>query len=191
MEPRQNYARHIMCKASGKGIIMNKRRVDISKCSNDINKALAVGAFLTTGSGDKVNSMVIGWGHVGIIWARPSYICYVRESRYTKELLDANPEFTINVPVNGFDKNAFNILGSKSGRDMDKIAETGLTLVDSDKISVPGIKEYPLTLECKVIYCQDQEPGLIDDAVMKQFYPAGDYHTMYIGEIVDAYYIED
>ena len=170
---------------------MTKRRIGIAECSNDINKTLEKGAFLTTKSGDKVNSMVIGWGHTGIIWARPTFICYVRESRYTKELLDANPEFTINVPVNGFDKNAFAICGTKSGRDMDKIKECGLTLVDPDVITVPGIKEYPLTLECKVIYRQDQEPSLIADDVQQQFYPAGDYHTMYIGEIVDAYYIED
>ena len=170
---------------------MNKRRINISECSNDINRVLEVGAFLTTKSGDKVNSMVIGWGNVGIIWARPSFICYVRESRYTKEMLDANPEFTINVPVDGFDKNTFAVLGSKSGRDLDKISETGLTLVDSDKISVPGIKEYPLTFECKVIYRQDQDPAAIQGDILKQFYPAGDYHTMYIGEIVDAYIIEE
>ena len=170
---------------------MNKRRVNISECSNDVNKVLEVGAFLTTKAGDKVNSMVIGWGHIGIIWARPTFICYVRESRFTKELLDANPEFTINVPVNGFDKNAFAICGSRSGRDMDKIAESGLTLVDSEKVSVPGIKEYPLTLECKVIYRQEQDPSVIPENILNQFYSAGDYHTMYIGEIVDSYIIEE
>lgn len=67
-------------------------------------------------------------------------------------LLDANPEFTVNVPINGFSKEAFAICGTKSGRDMDKIKEANLTLVEPEEISVPAIKEFPLTLECRVIY---------------------------------------
>lgn len=169
---------------------MNKRRVDISQCSNDINAQIGIGAFLTTKADGKVNSMVIGWGHVGVIWGKATFVVYVRESRYTHELLDKNPEFTINVPINGFEKEAFAICGSKSGRDMDKIKASNLTLVDAEKVSVPAILEYPLTLECKVIYRQDQDAALLADDVMKDYYPAGDYHTMYIGQILDAYVIE-
>lgn len=169
---------------------MNKRRVDISQCSNDINAQIGTGAFLTTMADGKVNSMVIGWGHVGVIWGKATFVVYVRESRYTHELLDKNPEFTINVPINGFEKEAFAICGSKSGRDMDKIKASNLTLIDAEQISVPAILEYPLTLECKVIYRQDQDAALLDDDVMKDYYPAGDYHTMYIGQILDAYVIE-
>lgn len=169
---------------------MNKKRVDISQCSNDINALIDRGAFLTTKADGRVNSMVIGWGHIGVIWGRPTFIIYVRESRFTHELLDKNPEFTVNVPINGFDKNAFAICGSKSGRDMDKIEAANLTLTDSEQVSVPAIVEYPLTLECKVIYRQDQDASLISDVVMGEYYPEGDFHTMYIGQIVDAYVIE-
>ena len=37
-------------------------------------------------------------------------------------------------------------------QDIDKVKELGPTLEDPDKISVPGIKELPLTLECKIVY---------------------------------------
>ena len=170
---------------------MKKRKLDISQCANEITGLMEKGLFLTTKAGDKVNSMVVSWGHIGRIWERKSAIVYVRESRFTKELLDMNPEFTLNIPLNGYDKNAFAICGSKSGRDMDKITESNLTLVEPEVVSVPAIKEYPLTLECRVIYRQDHDPSQIQDDIKSVFYADGDYHTVYIGEIVDAYIIED
>jgi len=67
------------------------------------------------------------------------------------------------------------------------------TLVPGRKIAVPAIKEYPLTLECKVLYRQDQVLESIPDTLRQRFYGMGtdDFHTAYIGEIVDAYVVED
>ena len=172
---------------------MKKTRIDVFEYSNVINKAYDPGIFLTTGYEGKVNSMVIGWGTLGVIFEKPMFLVYVRNNRYTHELLDKNPEFTINVPINGVDKKALMICGGKSGRDTDKIKEAGLTLVESDKISVPGIKEMPLTIECKVIYKQDQATEELKEEVKKRFYSSETktYHTVYYGEIADAYIIED
>ena len=172
---------------------MNKRPVDITDYANDIVKALASGrVLLTTKAGDKVNSMVIGWGHVGRIWNMPSFSAYVRDSRYTHELIDANPEFTVNVPLGDFDKQVIAVCGTKSGRDMDKIAAAGLTPVEPEVIDVPGIKEFPLTLECRTLYRDEQESARLSDDIKAKFYTieAGD-HTEYIGQIVAAYIIED
>ncbi|MBR0106509.1 MAG: flavin reductase family protein, partial [Lachnospiraceae bacterium] len=105
---------------------MKKTPIDVNEYANVITGALRRGIFLTTKAGEKVNSMVIGWGQVGRIWERPVFVAYVRDSRYTREMLDRNPEFTVNVPVNGMNRTAFEVCGMKSGRDMDKIAEAGL-----------------------------------------------------------------
>ena len=43
---------------------MNKRKIDYTDYADTITKALKKGILLTTKSGDKVNSMVIGWGSV-------------------------------------------------------------------------------------------------------------------------------
>ena len=125
---------------------------------------------------------------------------YVREGRYTRELLDENPEFTINVPMGDYDKNIIAICGSKSGRDIDKVVEAGLTLVEAQEVSVPAIKEFPLTLECKVIYRQPQELELLPEEIVKRSYPQDvpstnpmankDFHVTYYGEIVAAYIAE-
>lgn len=171
---------------------MNKRMINIDEYSQTILSALKRGVYMTTKSGDKVNSMVIGWGHVGRIWERPVFVAYVRDCRYTRELLDMNPEFTVNVPLEGFNKEAFAICGTKSGRDIDKISEAGLTLVEPDKISVPGIKEFPLTLECKVLYREEQHAERLPDDIKAKFYTIETAdHISYYGEIVAGYIIED
>lgn len=172
---------------------MNRKYINPLEHSGEIAQALKKGVFLTTKNGDKVNSMVIGWGHIGRVWERPVFIAYVRTSRYTSELIDSNPEFTVNVPVNGFTKEAFALCGSKSGRDMDKISMAGLSLVEPEVISVPAIKEFPLTLECRVIYRQMQDASLLPDVIRNQFYGEAcpEEHICYYGEIVAAYMIEE
>ena len=171
---------------------MNKRKINITEYANIITESLKKGVFLTTKAGDKVNSMVIGWGHLGRIWERPVFITYVRDNRYTYEMLEKNPEFTINVPINGMDKNAFRICGSKSGRDMDKISEAGLTPTEPEVITVPGLMEFPLTLECKVLYKEEQDASKLPEDIRGKFYSIDiSEHTAYYGEIVAAYIIED
>lgn len=171
---------------------MSKRKIDALAQAGDITEALKKGVFLTTKVGDKVNSMVIEWGHIGRIWNRPVFVAYVRVNRFTRELLDQNPEFTVNIPTKGIDRKAFMICGTKSGRDMDKISEAGLTLVDPEVVSVPAIKDYPFTLECKVIYRQEQDASQLPEEIRRHFYSMepGE-HISYFGEIVDAYVIEE
>lgn len=168
-----------------------KKSIDLNEYSGVITKALERGVYLTTRAGDKVNSMVIGWGHVGRIWELPVFVAYVRDNRYTRELLDQNPEFTVNVPMGPVDRNAFVICGTKSGRDLDKIAAAGLTLTEPEKISVPGIREFPLTLECRVIYREAQTAARLPEEIRRRFYGAEPFdHVSYYGQIVAAYLLE-
>jgi len=172
-----------------------KKEVNVWDYAGKIMESIGKGILLTTKSGDQVNSMTIGWGFIGVQWARPVFVVLVRESRHTKKLLDENPEFTINVPLGAVDKNILGVCGTKSGRVMDKIKELGLTLVEPITGSVPGIKELPLTLECKVIYKQDQDPAAIQPDIDERFYTKGtanegDYHTAYYGQIMAAYIAE-
>ena len=129
-----------------------KKTVEAFDYAGHICKAMKKGILLTTKAEGKVNTMTIGWGKIGIEWNRPVFIVYVRETRHTKSMLEASGEFTVNIPYGELDSNILGYCGKKSGRDTDKIADLGLTLVESDCISVPGIQEFPLTLECKVIY---------------------------------------
>ena len=170
-----------------------KREINVFDYAGEICKAMPKGILLTGKSGDEVNTMTIGWGMVGIEWGKPIFIAYVRDSRYTKKLLDETGEFTVNVPLGEVDKKILSFCGTKSGRDVDKFKELGLTMEEPLHISVPGIKELPLTLECKVLYKQKQERAEIPEGIRQRYYAGGDadnYHTEYYGEIVGAYIIE-
>ena len=174
-----------------------KNQVNTFDYASEICKAMSKGILLTTKAGEKVNTMTIGWGHIGIEWGKPIFVAYVRESRHTKAMLEENGEFTVNIPVGEYDSKILGYCGTKSGRDTDKIADMKLTLVEGETVTVPGIKEFPLTLECKVIFKQYQQEDTLPETLYKRYYPAtaanpeGDYHTAYYGEIVNAYIITD
>lgn len=172
-----------------------KKEVNVWDYAGHIMQNIHKGCLLTTKADGQVDTMVIGWGHIGVEWGRPIFAVYVRKSRHTKTLLDKNGEFTVNVALSDPDKNIISVCGTKSGRDLDKIAHLGLTLEESDTVSVPGIREMPLTLECKVIYKQDQDKNAIDPECDARFYAKGtpnedDYHTVYYGQITKAYILE-
>lgn len=172
---------------------MNKKEINALDYAKEIVSALPQGALLVSEAEDCVNAMVIGWGTIGVEWGKPIFTVYVRESRFTRELMDKNPAFTVCIPYGkAVNKKVIEICGSKSGRDMDKIAASHLTLVDGEAVNTSAIKEFPLTLECKVLWQQKQEINDINDRV-HNFYPQdkADAHIAYYGEIVKAYIIEE
>lgn len=173
-----------------------KKSIDVLDYAGHICKAMKKGVLLTAKSQDRVNTMTIGWGTIGIEWNKPIFIAYIRESRYTRQLLEENGEFTVNIPYGECDSIILSYCGTKSGRTTDKIKDLNLTLEDPAVISVPGIRELPLTLECKVIYRQKQDLNAVPAELLERFYPAAgerddrDKHIAYYGEIVNAYLIE-
>lgn len=170
-----------------------KKEINVWDYAGHIMKNIGRGILLTTKAEGKVDAMTIGWGTLGVQWSKPIFVAFVRESRYTREQLEKNGEFTVNVPLDQVDKNILTVCGTKSGRDTDKIAELGLSLEEGQSVSVPAIRELPLTLECKVVYKQEQDPAAITAENNKRYYGAnnaGDYHIAYYGEITAAYIIE-
>ena len=166
----------------------------------DLVKGVKSSALITVRKGDEVNCMTIGWGQIGIEWARLIFTAYVRHSRYTYPILQETGEFTVNIAPEGGAGKILGFCGSRSGRDVNKIQELGLTLVPGDSIEVPGILELPLTLECRVLYRADQDPKDLPSDLVERFYPPvsdsgmsapqRDLHTMFSGEVTGAYLAE-
>lgn len=175
-----------------------KEKIDLTKYAQKITEALPRGILLNT-NGDKFNAMVIGWGALGTVWGRPAFTVYVREHRYTKAQLDKTGEFTVSIPLEKPLPKIARVCGQLSGHDVDKAAEAQLTLEDPETNKTPGVREYPLTLECKILYAQRQELERIPEDIRAKMYPQDidgsdpsanrDPHTAYIGQIVDAYII--
>ena len=93
-----------------------KKHVETFDYAGTICKEMKKGILLTTKVDDKVNTMTIGWGKIGIEWGKPIFIAYVRESRYTKTMLEQSGEFTVNIPMGELDKKILAYCGTKSGR---------------------------------------------------------------------------
>lgn len=175
-----------------------KEQINLTDYAQQITEALPKGILLNT-NGEKFNAMVIAWGGMGTCWGKPVFTVYVRENRYTKSQLDQTGEFTISVPLNGADPEITKICGWESGHNIDKVQKAGLTLEEPEVIRTPGVKEYPLTLECKVLYSQKQELDRLPKDILEKMYPQDvdgtypmanrDAHTMYMGQIVCAYII--
>ncbi len=146
------------------------------------------GAFLITKNGKETNAMTISWASIGTIWSKPIMTVAVRYSRHTYHLIDKAMEFTVSIPSKGDMKKELAFCGTKSGRDYDKFSECNLTAIKAKKINTPTIKECKIHFECKVVYKQAMEPGLVDKSIKETYYnSANDYHILYYGEIVECY----
>lgn len=129
------------------------------------------------------NTMTISWGHLGCLWGHndPTAVIYIRQSRFTKQFVDAEPYFTLSVMDSSF-KKQLAYLGSTSGRDEDKITKAGLTPVYAD--DAVYFKEAKMVLVCRKMYAQEfNKEGFVYQETLDQCYPQGDFHTMYVGKI--------
>ena len=147
---------------------------------------LTAGDFAT----DKFNTMTIGWGSFGYMWKKPYASVVVRPGRYTYQFMEKYSTFTITHFPTQY-KKALGILGAKSGRDGDKIKESGLTAIASHSIAAPSFAEADLSIECKKIYYNDFDPEKFIDKSIFDRYPQKDYHRIYYGEILQIWKSED
>ena len=175
-----------------------KEKIDIMDYAPQILKANKRGILVNT-NGDKFNAMMISFGSLGTIWGKPSFTIYVREHRYTKAQLDKTGEFTLSLPIGKPIPQIVKVCGMQSGHNIDKVAAAGLTLEEPEVNHTPGIREYPLTLECRILYKQTHNLDAIPTSIREKEYPQDidgsnptvnrDPHTEYIAEIVSAYII--
>ena len=138
-------------------------------------------ALVTAGSMDDFNTMTIGWGAMGTLWGKSAVTVYVKPVRYTHEYLDANEYFTVCFFPKEYKKD-LSLLGSRSGRDGDKVAETALTPVAVE--GSVGFEQASLTILCKKIYRQEMDTAAMPEDVVQRNYEVEVPHTMYIGEVV-------
>lgn len=135
-------------------------------------------------AGDKAahNTMTASWGGLGEIWGHYASTIFIRPHRYTKEFVDNSPYYSLSF----FDESyraALNLCGSKSGRDINKDEAAGLTPLFDAK--APYYEEAKLVFICRKLYRQEIQPENFLDAGIEKWYPIKDYHSMYIGEMVE------
>ncbi|HEY6011393.1 MAG TPA: flavin reductase family protein [Nitrospirota bacterium] len=137
--------------------------------------------LITGGAPDKFNTMTASWGGLGVLWERKVAFCFIRPTRYTYEFVERSENFTLSFFEERHRK-AMTFIGTHSGRDTDKIRETGLTPVKENGFIY--FKEARLVLACRKLYFQDISPERFLDPAINDMYSQKDYHRMYVGEIV-------
>jgi flavin reductase (DIM6/NTAB) family NADH-FMN oxidoreductase RutF len=111
----------------------------------------------------------------------------VRPSRYTYKLIEETGEFTVNIATPEL-KEVVQYCGTVSGRDHNKFKEKQLTAIPSKEVKTPIIKECILHFECRVVYKNDLIPSELEKSIIQTLYPKGDFHRVYLGEILACQY---
>ena len=138
-------------------------------------------ALLSAGKSDDFNTMTVSWGGIGELWNKDVCFVFVRPQRYTYEFMEKNGYFSLSF-FGGEYKKELGVCGSKSGRDIDKISETGFSPIDLGK--AVGFEQAKVNIVLKKLAYQDMKPdGFIDESIMSN-YATNDFHRVYIGEIV-------
>lgn len=144
--------------------------------------------LITAGTPEKFNTMTASWGGTGFIWNQPVAFAFVRPERYTYQFVEEQPMFTLSF-LGKEHRSIYNLCGSKSGRDIDKVKATGLKPVITDMNQVT-FEQARLTLECRKLYADDfKADKFIDHTQLEKWYGEGHggLHRMYIAEIVQAW----
>lgn len=163
-------------------------KIDVKQLPGNIFAMLDTGwALITAGDESRWNTMTISWGQAGWLWSRPVVTAYVRKSRYTLEFTEARDCFTISFFDQGDCRAQLGVLGSKSGRDLDKMHESGLTPVELE--GEHAFAEARAVLVCRKLYADWIDANrFLDPVVFEKSYPdRGDVHRMYVAEVVSAY----
>ena len=164
---------------------MEAQPVDYTRHFDLVMKVLTSRGLLLGGydAAGKANLMTIGWGSIGSVWGMPMWTVLVRPSRYTYACIEHSGAFSVCVPAAGM-KSACAVCGSKSGRDMDKLAACHLTARPGSAAKAPDVLECPIVYQCQVVHSNDVVPPRLAAEIQAGFYKSGDYHRVYSGRIV-------
>ncbi len=138
-------------------------------------------ALLTAGDRESFNTMTISWGGAGTLWGRSVVTVYVKPVRFTHQFMEQSPFFTVSFYPEEY-RRALMLLGSRSGRDGDKVSASGLTPRFLE--NAVTFREAQTTLLCRKLYRQDMDISAIPPEAMGNYRTEAP-HTMYIGEVVD------
>lgn len=164
---------------------MSFNKIDVKELKENIFDLIGDRWMLLTG-GDKnaFNMMTASWGGAGVLWQKAVTFCFVRPQRYTRRFMDDGIYYTFSF-FSEEHRDKLSLCGSNSGRDIDKVKETGLTPAFADCGAV-YFEEAELVLVCKKMYFNDFNPENFISPEIEKLYEAKDYHRMYVGEILEV-----
>lgn len=164
------------------------KRIEIKDLTENFFETISKEWMLVTaGTPDHFNTMTASWGGIGFLWNKPVAFVFIRPERYTYEFAENNEYLTLSF-LGDENRQIYNICGSKSGRDTDKVQETGLKPLPTPDGNIT-FEQSRLTLECRKLYSRMLEPeSFIDKQPLEKWYSENNgMHKMYIVEIVNVW----
>lgn len=165
------------------------KKVDVKTLNDNVFELIGKEWILVTaGQKDKFNMMTASWGCLGWLWNKPVAVVFIRPERYTHQLIEQNECLTLSFLGKGEEaRKIYNFCGSKSGRDFDKVKETGLKPVVTEEGNI-AFEQSRLTLECRKLYKDTMTPEkFIDKSLLQWYGEKGGFHDVYVVEITNAY----
>ncbi len=163
------------------------KRIKVSEISeNPVDMIGKKWMLISAGTADKFNMMTASWGGIGFMWNVPVAFAVIRPNRYTYEFVENRDTLTLSFFGEECRK-ALSLCGSKSGRDTDKVRESGLTPWFCES-GAPAFEEAQTVLECRKLYSQMMTPeAFIDKFIIDKWYGDGNFHRLYALEIINAF----
>lgn len=164
------------------------KRIEIKDLTENFFESISKEWMLVTaGTPEHFNTMTASWGGIGFLWNKPVAFVFIRPERYTYEFAEKNECLTLSF-LGDENRQIYNICGSKSGRDTDKVKETGLKPLPTPDENIT-FEQSRLTLECRKLYSRMLEPeSFIDKQPLEKWYGENNgMHKMYIVEIVNVW----
>lgn len=161
------------------------REISVSELKDNMFDAIGKEWMLVTaGTPEKFNMMTASWGGTGILWGKPVAFIFIRPERYTYEFIEKGDKLTLSF-LGEAHREIHKICGSKSGRDIDKVAASGLKPYVTENGNI-AYEQARLVLECKKLYADFIEAdNFVDKLLISRWYGEGHggFHKMYILEI--------
>ena len=155
-----------------------------------LGKLLGKDMVITAGNKDHYNSMTGSVTGLAFLFKKPTTWCFLREDRFTLEMILKEQTYTLSYFSNEY-KKQIHFLGSKSGRDSEKMKEVKLTSIQTPSGDM-SFKEARLIIECKLTQITTANPNDFytqeaKDFVNEAYKEANNYRKMVFGEITHVW----
>lgn len=161
------------------------KKISVSELKDNMFDAIGKEWMLVTaGTPEKFNMMTASWGGTGILWGKPVAFIFIRPERYTYEFIEKGDTLTLSF-LGEAHRDIHKICGSQSGRDIDKVAASGLKPYVTENGNI-AYEQARLILECKKLYADFIDAdNFVDKLLISRWYGEGhgEFHKMYILEI--------
>lgn len=167
------------------------KEISVKEISDNVFTLVGEDHFvITAGKEDSYNSMIGSGGGLGMLFKKPSTWCVVKADRYTLELIELEQTYTLSYFPRKY-KEQMSFLGSKSGRDSDKMHETQLSTIQTPSGNI-SFEEAKLIFECRLTQITTPQPNDFSSQeaknyLRKAYKDASDYRKYVFGEITHVW----